>query len=181
VGVPRTYSRSYNLRGVGGSDDLRTGILFWGMSACMSWVRLAGAGGVRVVRPRVIANHDHLDIPGDGWILHFMVKYGLDATATAIASAPRRAIIERLVCGPASMSQLATELEVTLAAVDKHLRVLLAGGLVTKAKQGRTTVVRLNAGSLQELADWAMSTRLMWTTLLDRFEDHVSDPANEER
>lgn len=59
--------------------------------------------------------------------------------------------------------------------------MLLAGGLVTKAKQGRTTVVRLNAGSLQELADWAMSTRLMWTTLLDRFEDHVSDPANEER
>jgi len=48
----------------------RSGILFWGMSACMSWVRLAGAGGVRVVRPRVIANHDHLDIPGDGWILH---------------------------------------------------------------------------------------------------------------
>lgn len=78
------------------------------------------------------------------------------------------------------MSQLASELDVTLAAVDKHLRVLLDGGLVTKAKQGRTTVVRLNAGSLQELADWATSAGLMWTSLLDRFEDHVSDP-NQER
>lgn len=110
-----------------------------------------------------------------------MVKSDLDATASAIASAPRRAIIDRLALGPASMSELAAELAVTLPAVDKHLRVLLGGGLVTKAKQGRTTVVRLNPGSLQELATWAMSTRLMWANLLDRFEHHLSDPATEER
>lgn len=109
-----------------------------------------------------------------------MAKYGLDATATAIASAPRRAIIERLALGPASMSELATELSVTLPAVDKHLGVLLDGGLVTKSKRGRSTTVRLNPGSLQELATWAMSTRLMWTNLLDRFEEHLSDPADEE-
>lgn len=108
-----------------------------------------------------------------------MVKYDLDATATAIASAPRRAIIERLARGPASMSELASELSVTLPAVDKHLRVLLEGGLVTKSKQGRTTVVRLNPGSLQELATWALSTRLMWSNLLDRLGQHLSDQPHE--
>lgn len=113
-------------------------------------------------------------------MLHYVVKYNLDATAAAIASAPRRTIIERLAFGPASMSELATELSVTLPAIDKHLRVLLDGGLVTKSKRGRSTAVRLNPGSLQELATWAMSTRLMWDNLLDRFEDHLSDPGNEE-
>lgn len=105
-----------------------------------------------------------------------MVKYDLDATTTAIASAPRRALIERLARGSASMSELAAELSVTLPAIDKHLRVLLEAGLVTKAKHGRTSVVQLNPGSLQELAMWAMSTRLMWASLLDRLADHLSDP-----
>jgi DNA-binding transcriptional ArsR family regulator len=108
-----------------------------------------------------------------------MVKYDLDATTAAIASAPRRAIIDRLAHGPASMSELADELLVTLPAIDKHLRVLADGGLVTKSKQGRTTVVQLNPGSLQELATWAMSTRLMWNNLLDRFEHHLSDQPHE--
>jgi DNA-binding transcriptional ArsR family regulator len=108
-----------------------------------------------------------------------MVKYSLDASAQAIASAPRREIIERLSRGPASMSDLAAELGVTLPAVDKHLKVLLDGGLVTKDKHGRTTVLRLNPGSLQELGAWAMSTRLMWSNLLDRFEMHVIESTKE--
>lgn len=108
-----------------------------------------------------------------------MVKYDLDAATTAIASAPRRALIERLALGPASMSELAAEVSVTLPAIDKHLRVLLGAGLVTKTKHGRTSVVQLNPGSLRELAIWGMSTRLMWANLLDRFADHLSDPQSE--
>jgi DNA-binding transcriptional ArsR family regulator len=103
-----------------------------------------------------------------------MVKSQVDATATAVASAPRRAIIERLAQGEASMSDLAGHLDVTLPAVDKHLRVLVDAGMVTKTKSGRTTSVRLVPGSLDELATWAMSTRLMWSNALDRLEDHLS-------
>lgn len=79
------------------------------------------------------------------------------------------------------MTDLADELEVTLPAVDKHLRVLLEAGLVTKTKQGRTTTVRLTPGSLHELAVWALSTRLMWTSLLDRYVttiDGALDPSD---
>jgi DNA-binding transcriptional ArsR family regulator len=108
-----------------------------------------------------------------------MVKYRLDAVATAVASAPRRSIIERLAEGDASMSDLADRLGVTLPAVDKHLRVLLEAGVVTKGKTGRTTAVRLGPGSLEELATWAMSTRLMWVHALDRLEQHLS--VSEER
>ena len=111
-----------------------------------------------------------------------MVKHGLDAVATAVASAPRRSIIERLAEGEASMSDLADRLGVTLPAVDKHLQVLLGAGVVTKQKAGRTTSVRLVPGSLEELATWAMSTRLMWSNDLDRLEHHLAgSPTAEER
>lgn len=110
-----------------------------------------------------------------------MVKHGLDAVATAVASGPRRSIIERLAEGDASMSDLAERLGVTLPAVDKHLRVLLDTGLVTKQKTGRTTSVRLVPGSLDDLATWAMSTRLMWSNALDRLDRHVSEDSEEER
>jgi DNA-binding transcriptional ArsR family regulator len=110
-----------------------------------------------------------------------MVKHRLDAAAAAVASAPRRSIIERLGEGEASMSDLADRLGVTLPAVDKHLRVLLGAGVVTKEKAGRTTSVQLVPGSLEELATWAMSTRLMWTHALDRLEQHLaSDLPREE-
>jgi DNA-binding transcriptional ArsR family regulator len=109
-----------------------------------------------------------------------MVKYPLDAVAAAVASAPRRSIIERLAQGDASMSDLADRLSVTLPAVDKHLRVLLDAGVVTKGKVGRTTSVRLVPGSLEELATWAMSTRLMWSHALDRLEEHLTDDRSDE-
>ncbi|HEY3528295.1 MAG TPA: metalloregulator ArsR/SmtB family transcription factor [Nocardioides sp.] len=104
------------------------------------------------------------------------MKYGLDDVASAVASAPRRAILERLAAGDASMSDLADHLSVSLPAVDKHLRVLLEAGVVTKEKHGRTTSVRLVPGSLEELATWAMRTRLMWNNALDRLEQHLSAP-----
>jgi DNA-binding transcriptional ArsR family regulator len=103
-----------------------------------------------------------------------VVKCSLDAVAGAVASAPRRSIIERLGQGEASMSDLAGHLGITLPAIDKHVRVLVDAGVVTKGKTGRTTAVRLVPGSLEELGTWAMSTRLMWSNALDRLEDHLS-------
>ncbi len=108
-----------------------------------------------------------------------MVKHRLDDVASAVASAPRRAIIERLAEGEASMSVLAEHLAVTLPAVDKHLRVLVDAGVVRKEKSGRTTSVRLVPGSLEELGTWAMSTRLMWGNALDRLEQHLSTDSEE--
>lgn len=99
----------------------------------------------------------------------------VDLAASAIASAPRRRLVERLANGPASMSELAEELQITLPAVDRHLRVLVEAGIVHKTKEGRTTVLRLNVGSLQALATWAASTRLLWAGMLDRYAAVVAD------
>jgi DNA-binding transcriptional ArsR family regulator len=75
------------------------------------------------------------------------------------------------------MSHLAARLDVSLPAVDKHLTVLARAGVVTKSKTGRTTSVRLVPGSLDDLATWAISTRLMWTNALDRLEQHLAEPS----
>ena len=72
------------------------------------------------------------------------------------------------------MSQLAARLDASLPAIDKHVRVLVSAGVVTKSKSGRTTSVRLVPGSLDDLAVWATSTRLMWSNALDRLADHLS-------
>jgi DNA-binding transcriptional ArsR family regulator len=136
---------------------------------------------VGIVVPVAVRRGQTLTWRPGGITLYLVVKRDLGAAATAIASVPRREIIERLALGPASMTDLAEALSVTLSAVDKHLRVLLDGGLVTKVKRGRTTVVRLEPGSLQELAVWAMSTGLMWSHLLDRFEAHLSESGSQER
>ena len=85
-----------------------------------------------------------------------MVKYSLDRVAHAIASEPRRAILDCLAEGEASMSHLAARLDVSLPAVDKHLPCWPRAGVVTKSKTGRTTSVRLVPGSLDDLATWAM-------------------------
>jgi DNA-binding transcriptional ArsR family regulator len=103
-----------------------------------------------------------------------MVKYRLDAVAGAVASAPRRSIVERLAEGEASMTDLAGHTGLSLPAVDKHLRVLLGAGVVTKQKHGRTTSLSLVPGSLDDLGTWAMSTRLMWGNALDRLDAHLT-------
>ncbi|MEI2775445.1 MAG: metalloregulator ArsR/SmtB family transcription factor [Tetrasphaera sp.] len=103
----------------------------------------------------------------------------LDAIAVAIASAPRRTILERLAEGPATMSQLADLLGVSLAGVTKHLEVLLDAQLVHRAKRGRTVTVELVPGSLEPLQEWATSTRLVWSTRLDRLVAYLSPAADE--
>jgi DNA-binding transcriptional ArsR family regulator len=107
-----------------------------------------------------------------------MVTSSLDAAAAAIASEPRRRIVERLATGPASVTDLAAHLGVSLPAVLKHVERLVDGGLVTRRKDGRVVTVRLVPGSLEDLGEWATRTRLFWTNHLDRYTAHLrSDSA----
>lgn len=111
-----------------------------------------------------------------------MVKSTVDAVAHAIASAPRRMLVGRLAEGPASMSELAAVVGVTLPAIDKHVRVLQAAGLARKRRVGRHAVVTLEPGGLDLLADWAMGVRAMWGARLADFAAHVdSEPERRSR
>src|SRR5260221_8928335 len=104
-------------------------------------------------------SHD-LTILGEAVILKLMLKYlNIDSSFRALAEPTRRAIVERLSRGPASVSDLAKPFAITLAAVVQHLQVLEESGLIRSEKVGRVRTCRLEAGGLNTLADWVAERR----------------------
>ncbi len=105
-----------------------------------------------------------------------MVKYyadPLNETFSAIADPTRRAILARLAKGETSVSDLAEAFDVSLPAVMKHLRVLEDAGLITREKKGRVSRCRLNAGPLQDAAEWINRYERFWRARLKALETHL--------
>jgi DNA-binding transcriptional ArsR family regulator len=97
-----------------------------------------------------------------------MLNYQLDRTFAALADPARRAIVERLVTGPASVSELARPLPMSLPAVMLHLKVLEESGLVTSQKVGRVRTCRIEPRMLSQAEQWVTERRVMWERNLDR-------------
>jgi DNA-binding transcriptional ArsR family regulator len=97
-----------------------------------------------------------------------MLNNELDKTFAALADPARRAIVERLVSGPASVSELARPLPMSLPAVMLHLKVLEESGLVTSRKEGRVRTCRIDPKMLSQAEQWVSERRQMWERSLDR-------------
>jgi DNA-binding transcriptional ArsR family regulator len=97
-----------------------------------------------------------------------MLDYQLDKTFAALADPTRRAIVERLVSGPATVSELARPLPMSLPAAMLHLKVLEESGLVTSEKVGRVRTCRIDPKMLSQAEQWVAERRLMWERSLDR-------------
>jgi DNA-binding transcriptional ArsR family regulator len=95
----------------------------------------------------------------------------LDAIFAALADPTRRAIVDRLTRGPASVSDLAQPFPMSLAAVLQHLRVLEASGLVRTEKVGRVRSCRLEPAALRDAERWIAEHRTTWERRLDRLAD----------
>jgi len=93
-----------------------------------------------------------------------------DQVFHALGDATRRAIVSQLGEGPASVSELARPLPVSLAAVVQHVQVLEASGLVATRKQGRVRTCHLNPTALLEAERWLAQRRALWDGRLDRLE-----------
>lgn len=93
-----------------------------------------------------------------------------DHVFQALGDATRRAIVAQLGSGPASVSELARPLPVSLAAVVQHVQVLEASGLVATRKQGRVRTCELVPDALLEAERWLAARRALWTRRLDRLE-----------
>ena len=99
-----------------------------------------------------------------------MLNYqdGLTATFHALADPGRRAMIERLCKGPASVSELAKPFRMSLPAVVQHLKILETSGLITTEKAGRVRTCRIEAKALQNVERWVNERRALWERRLDR-------------
>jgi DNA-binding transcriptional ArsR family regulator len=105
----------------------------------------------------------------------------LDGVFQALADPSRRAMVERLCRGPASVGELADPLSMSLPAVLQHLRVLETSGLVRSTKVGRVRRCRIERPSLRAAEQWISARRSTWERRLDRLADFLDEPAAHER
>jgi DNA-binding transcriptional ArsR family regulator len=108
-------------------------------------------------------------------ILNLMVQYqtALDRTFSALSDPTRRAILERLGRGPATVGELAGPSGLSLTGMGKHVRVLEEANLVTTEKVGRARECRLCPGQLDDATRWIEAHRRHWERRLDRMESYI--------
>ena len=96
-----------------------------------------------------------------------MVEYKLNQVFQALSDPTRRAILDRLAKGKATVSHLSSPFSLSLAAVSKHLGVLERAGLVTRESRGRERVCSINPAALEGAWDWLRFHERFWTERLD--------------
>jgi DNA-binding transcriptional ArsR family regulator len=103
----------------------------------------------------------------------------LDLMFQALSDPARRVMVERLGRGPASVSDLARPLPMSLSAVVQHLKVLEASGLVRSQKVGRVRTCQIEPGALSLAEQWINARRTDWERRLDRLGQYLADNPEE--
>jgi DNA-binding transcriptional ArsR family regulator len=99
----------------------------------------------------------------------------LDEVFHALASEPRRRMLNALAEGERTVGDLAGPFEMSLAAVSKHLKVLEGAKLVERRSQGRKTICRLTPGPLAGVHEWVAFYERFWNERLDALEAMFAD------
>lgn len=97
----------------------------------------------------------------------------LSTTFAALADPTRRAILQRLAAGEATVGELAEPFAMSLPAVSKHLRVLEQAGLITRGRRAQWRPCRLDPAPLTDVAAWLAEYRRLWDARLDRLDAHL--------
>jgi DNA-binding transcriptional ArsR family regulator len=99
----------------------------------------------------------------------------LDRVFQALADPTRRVLLARLCRGPATVSELAKPLAMSLPAVLQHLQLLEGGGLIRSGKVGRVRSCRIEPSGLRTAERWIIQRRTMWEQHLDRLGDYLDE------
>jgi DNA-binding transcriptional ArsR family regulator len=102
-------------------------------------------------------------------------QISIDQVFHALGDPTRRRLVERLSRGPASVSDLAEPLGITLAAVVQHLQVLESSGVVRTQKVGRVRTCRIEPAGLDIAAGWIAERKSLWERRLDRLGDILAE------
>ncbi len=110
-----------------------------------------------------------------GGLLERSAEDELDAMFAALASEPRRAIIQHLTAGGTTTPALGEHFEFSKQALNRHLVALEDAGLVRRRLIGRVHEVRLDPGRLDAVTAWAETIRHAWSSNLDRLADVLDE------
>jgi DNA-binding transcriptional ArsR family regulator len=97
----------------------------------------------------------------------------LTRTFAALADPTRRAILERLAEGEASVNELAEPFSISVQAVSKHLKVLERAELITRGRTAQLRPSRLQGTALQDAAGWLEKYRPFWHESFDRLDERL--------
>src|SRR5256885_9041895 len=107
--------------------------------------------------------------------MHYhMVVDKLDTTFAALSDPTRRAIIERLSHGPASVHGLTKPFVLSQQMISKHIAYLVRARMVIKTKRGRETGCTLRPEAIKTVSDWAISYRQFWEESFDKLDVAVN-------
>jgi DNA-binding transcriptional ArsR family regulator len=99
----------------------------------------------------------------------------LDRSFVAFSHPARRAIVERLALGPATVGEAARGLELSKPAISKHVRVLEEAGVIRRAVEGRRHRLRLEPGPIEEAARWIERHRALWEAKFEAVEWYLAE------
>lgn len=102
-------------------------------------------------------------------------SHSIDATFAALGDPTRRAIVERLASGEATVLELAAPFQISLPAISRHLKVLEQAGLITRGRDAQRRPCQLRAEALSEVVAWAEHTRGAWEDRFDRLGEYLTE------
>ena len=142
----------------------------------MTMSRIPSSCLPRPSRPAIVRQLlNYLDsIATESIVKHMLNESRLDHAFQALADPTRRAMLARLSRGPASVSELAKPLPMSLPAVLQHLKALEESGLVRTQKKGRVRTAELQGNTLGQAERWLTDRRTEWEAQADRLVNFLS-------
>src|ERR671923_357163 len=101
----------------------------------------------------------------------------LTTTFAALADPTRRAILDRLAEGDATVNELAAPFPISVQAVSKHLKVLERAGLITRGRTAQLRPSRLHGAPLKDAVDWLEHYHEFWQGSFERLEERLDTAA----
>ena len=105
----------------------------------------------------------------------------LSQTFAALANSTRRAILERLAEGEATVNELAEPINMSLPAISKHIKVLERAGLITQGQKAQYQPCTIDVTPLKEISKWTGQYRHIWEARFDRMDDYINQLSNKEK
>jgi len=109
-----------------------------------------------------------------------MVVNNLDTTFAALSDPTRRAMLERLSHGPATVHGLTEPFALSQQMISKHIACLVRARIVIKTKRGRESVCRLRPEAIKAVGDWAFNYRRFWEESFDKLDVVVNQMKKKE-
>ena len=109
-----------------------------------------------------------------------MVVDRLGTTLAALSDPTRRAMVERLSHGPASVHGLTEPFALSQQMISKHIACLVRARVVTKTRRGRESICTLRPQAIKAVSDWAISYRQFWEESFDKLDEVLKRMKKEE-